>query len=82
MRSVYSVFSLAPANAKKNTIHIGQLYFCLVPYLHFRVRSNFHFFLVERTFLGMQYIWPFMVADDGGRYFVTASFVNPGTPIS
>ena len=42
----------------------------------------FLFFLVDRTFFGTLCMWPLMVADDGGKFFVTDSFVSPGTPSS
>ena len=46
------------------------------------IMFNFVTFLVDRTFLGTRCMCPFMVADDGGKYSVTAYFVIPITPSS
>ena len=75
-------FSLASVNAAKHYIsHWAAIFWsCAISVIS--SMAKFLFFLVEWTFLGMRCMWPFMVADYGGRYFITAYFVNPGSPIS
>ena len=81
MRLVYIVRSFASANAEKQNISHFAVVSCVGA---ISVSGSCWIgvlsFLVDLTFLGILCIWPLIVADYGGRYFVTASFVSPGIP--
>ena len=81
VRSVYIVRSFASANVgKQNTSHFSVVSCVGVVSVSGLCCIGVLSFLVDLTFLGILCIWPLTVADDGGRYFVTASFVRPGIP--